>query len=207
MKKRHMLFLLPLLALLCVGAGPCATMESQLYDKVIVYETNYVPHLVVRTITNVVEQILITTNQIGQMVTLTNYVQVPIVLTETNYVQQTLTQTNLVTKEIVKDTLDATGSLIPVPFADTATALLGLFIGGYAAWRNRRNKSKAAQVAGSLVESIGGIRKVVKTLPNGEGIDDQIVNTLKDIQNAMGTRQDIHAIYTAKKADPTSRVE
>jgi hypothetical protein len=195
MKK---LLLIPL-ALLCIGAGPCTTLESGLYNRVLVYETNTVPHVIVQTITNIVRDIVTVTNVIGEPVRITNDVARIIPVYYTNYETIVLTATNLVTRDVVTKGVDTVGNLIPVPFADTATALIGLMIGGYAAWRNKSNKRKSEQIVGTLVDSIDGARKVIKTLPNGEEIDGQVVRTIKDIQESLGTRPEIHQVLMAKK--------
>jgi len=143
MKK--LLFALPLLLWLASCRTTPTPTEQHFFD----IKTNYVPHVVV--ITNA-----------GP--TITNI----------------LTITNLVPEYVFTPGTNATkageiGRAIGEPFGVggiVATVIAGLFA-GWAEWRNRRNQSKSAALAGVLVQAIETGSEILKTTPQGAGLDAQ----------------------------------
>jgi hypothetical protein len=101
--------------------------------------------------------------------------------------------TNLVPRASVQTGVELVGSL-PVPFAGTAAALLGLLYSGYAAVRNKKTSV-------ALVKGVEAFRTWAQTTPEGRQIDSKLVSMLKEHQEISGVLNEVAHIVNEHTAD------
>lgn len=176
----------------------CGTLQRALYTPqpqqlapaqtnfVVVNITNSVPGT---TITNTLPSgdsvVLTTTNFLVSLST--NYVVTPAVWA-----------TNLVARPEVSAAIQAV-ELAPIPGAGILSGVLGLAVGGFASWHNRRNQAKAQAVAGTLVDNFESLRKVALAVPGyTPAIDAKVMAVVKDAQAGAGVKTIIHDLVEAR---------
>ncbi len=104
-----------------------------------------------------------------------------------------ITVTNLVPRASVQTGVQLVSSL-PVPFAGTAGALLGLLYTSYAAIRNKKTSV-------ALVNGIEAFRKWTQDTPEGRAIDGQLLSALKEHQEIGGVLNEVAKLVNAHTGD------
>jgi hypothetical protein len=186
--KTLRLLLVSLTLAAAVLASGCAQLDRA-------YETQIVtmPAEIIRTNTVIVTNfvpVTVTDPATGQTLTQTNAVLVPVV---TYDYAPAVTVTNLVPRAGVQGGVEFVGAL-PLPFAGTAAALLGLLYSTYAAVRNRKTGV-------ALVQGIEAARLWLQQTPEGQKVDAQLVAKLKQHQEAAGVLNSVSKLvneYTGK---------
>lgn len=184
-----------------LGVG-CVGLDRTLYNV----ETNYVPHVVVRTntvtVTNFVPVVVGTTN----VVTVTN--EIGVVTQQTNVV----TITNLVEHRIIESQVSATTNLVPVttlvdkPAAVDAIKTVGGIAGAYipgagglittalvgllGIYRNARNK----KTIGALIQGIETGREVLTNTPQGQELFTRYTKWLQSHQREAGVLSEVRRL-------------
>lgn len=182
---------------LAVLLSGCSTMRRAFYNQtpvqitpastnaVVVARTNAIPITVTNRVTPDLIEVVSTTNYVVHLAT--NYV-----VTEATW------GTNLTVRPgVVAATTAAEG--LPVPGAPIAASAVSLAIAAYASWVNRRNQSKADQVAGTLVDNFEHLRQTALKIPGyTPEIDRNVMNVVKAAQRDTGAKEAITRIVDTR---------
>ena len=181
------------LAILCAIAAAmlsgCSGFERALYDT----KVETVPGVINRT------NVTYVTNTVAAVETRTNGVtgevsSVPVIRQVTTpeftyeYAPPTY-RTNLVPRAGVETIMQTAGSMIPLPFAGTAAAVLAWLYTLYANIKNKR-------VAAGIVQSVQRGREFLQDTPEGQKIDEQFKKILAEHQDSAGIVDEVQKLLT-----------
>lgn len=196
------------LAFVLVLLGGCATgaerPPSAWETKFYTIQTNLVPQVHVFTntvtVTQTVETVrevlkpVVTTHADGSTATTTNVVTVTNTTQQVSYTTNVVTTTNVVPEyaytpnanaAAVKEGGGAIGGLFGV--GGLATTLIGGLFGIYGTMRSSKNGKAAA----AAVQGVEMAREVLRTTPQGQALDSELVKQLMSHQQEAGVIQHI----------------
>jgi hypothetical protein len=88
----------------------------------------------------------------------------------------------------------AVGKAAPVPYLNTALALVGALAGAGASYMNMKPQLNTKdKVIGTLVQNVDQIRDAALTIPAYAEIDKKIMDGVKTLQRVSGVKDEIHA--------------
>lgn len=194
-------------ALVIIGCSttPPTALERKLFNVT----TNYYPELVTVTNTayrtNTVIETVTTTNKVGVVVTVpfTNFITVPITQLTTQVVQvPAYTYAKGPTGEAAQGVAGTIGNIAaPGVGGPIASGIVGL---GLAAWAWIRGSKKSA-TANNLAQTIEVARELLKSLPNGAGLDNQLTSWMQNNQAAAGVLPQVLDILDKTVDNPQAK--
>lgn len=209
MKKSLTLSAVILAALVIIGCAstPPTALESKLFNVT----TNYFPQLVMVTNTayrtNTVIETVTTTNKIGVVVTepFTNFVTVPVTQLTTQIVQIPAYTYAVPTNGPAAAAQGVAGVIgniaAPGVGGPIASGIIGLVLAGWA-WV-RGNKQSAT--ANNLAQTIEVARELLKSLPNGAGLDNQLTGWMQQQQAESGILPQVLDILDKTVDNPAAK--
>lgn len=196
-----------LAALVIIGCSttPPTALESKLFNVT----TNYYPELVTVTNTayrtNTVIETVTTTNKVGVVVTVpfTNFITVPITQLSTQIVQMpAYLYGNSPNTEAVKGVAGTIGNIAaPGVGGPIAGAVAGF---GLALWQWIRGNKRSA-TANNLAQTIEVARELLKSLPNGTGLDNQLTAWMQQHQAEAGVLPQVLDILDKTVDNPQAK--
>lgn len=185
--------LIPLILLAgCAGPPGSSWAERKLYNV----ETNYVPHVIVQTVTNFVPVIVERTNTVAvtNLGVVTFQTNVFNVTNITELVQQ-FTQTNivpvtsLVDKPAAVETIRTVGG-IAGGYAGIGGLLSTALVGAYGVYRRFRNR----KVQEALIQAIETGREILGNTPQGQELFERYTTWLQTHQRTAGVLGDVRKL-------------
>lgn len=196
-------------ALVIIGCSttPPTALESKLFSVT----TNYYPQLVTVTNTayrtNTVIETVTTTNKIGVVVTVpfTNFVTVPVTQLSTQIVQIPAYTYAVPTNGPAAAAQGVAGTIgniaAPGVGGPIASGIVGL---GLALWAWIRG-SKQSATANNLAQTIEVARELLKSLPNGTGLDNQLTSWMQQHQAEAGVLPQVLDILDKTVDNPQAK--